>query len=96
MKSYQFPYIATPLGLLLLVLAMWGGRAGAEGSTLLPLLTLLMICEFGAIVTAIATWLGIQHIRASGFKPLYAAFTGMCAVLAIRLAILGLGYWPNT
>ncbi|MCP5141766.1 MAG: hypothetical protein H6926_08700 [Chromatiales bacterium] len=96
MKSYQFPYLATPIGLLLLMIATWGGRTGDGGATALPLLTLLMVCEFGAIVTAIATWLGFQHIRTHGFKPLYAALTGMCAVLAVRLAMLGFGYWPST
>ncbi|MCB1735269.1 MAG: hypothetical protein H6981_03395 [Gammaproteobacteria bacterium] len=95
MKSYQLPYLATPLGLLLMLVIMVGGQHTAPDTTVLPLLTLLMICEFAFFVTGAAAFLGIRHIRSTGFKPVYAAFTGMCALLALRFLMLGLGFWPN-
>lgn len=95
MKTFQLPYLATPLGLLLMVVVMYGGQSTGPETTQLPLLTLLMICEFAVFVTGAAAFIGFRHIRATGFKPLYVAFTGMCAVLSLRFLMLGIGFWPN-
>ena len=100
MKQYrinraQFPYVAAILGgILLLVLLLTDGSHGDTGFTQ-PLLTLLLISEFGCIVTAIGAWLGIQQLMKSRFTLLMIAVSTACAMMAPTFAVLGAGYWPH-
>ena len=47
MKTFNFPYLALGLGLFLILIVIKGSEAGSDGVTPVPLLTLLVICEFG-------------------------------------------------
>jgi hypothetical protein len=90
----RFPYVAVVLGgLLFLLLRLTDGSTGT--GFILPMLTLLLISEFGCIVTAIGAWLGIQQLVKSRFTLLMIAVTAACAMLAPAFAVLGTGYWPN-
>ena len=94
MKTYKFPYIALGFGLVLMLVVMKGSEAGDDGSTLLPLLTLLVANEFAFFVTAIGGYLGVRHIQSVGIKPVYAIATAACILLAGRFMWLGVGLWP--
>lgn len=94
MKTFNFPYIASGLGLTLMLLVMIGSNTDNDGATSLPLLTLLIVSEFSFFVTAIGAYIGIKHIRSVGIKPVYTFITVLCAFLSLRFAFLGINLWP--
>ncbi len=95
MEKEKFPYIATGLGLFLLVLVLVGSKVRDDGSTLIPLLTLLVVSEFAFFVNAIGAYIGTNHILQTGIKPVYGVVTLVCIVLAIVFAWMGISLWPN-
>jgi hypothetical protein len=94
MKKESFPFVASGLGLFLMLLLIKGSETGKDGSTLIPLLTLLVVCEFAFFVNAIGAYIGIKHTLTTKLKPLYAAVTLLCALLAIFFAWMGILLWP--
>ena len=94
MKSSNFPYIASGLGLFLLLVVMKGSEPASDGATALPLLTLLIISEFSFIVTAVGAYIGLKHIRSVGIKPTYMIITVVCILLSVRFMLLGIELWP--
>ena len=96
MKKFQFPYIASGLGLFLMLAVVIGSKTGSNGATTLPLLTLLIMSEFGFFLTGIAAFMGISHIQATGMKPVYVFITGLCVVLSVAFLWLGIELWPHT
>ncbi len=94
MKKITFPYIAFGLGIFLTLVVWQGSAIGADGSTRIPLLTLLVVCEFAFFVTAAGTYIGIRHFKAVQIKPVYAIVTGVCCLMAVRFMILGVELWP--
>ena len=94
MKTYNFPYIASALGLILTFVIMRGSQLAEDGETALPLLTLLIVNEFAFFVTAIGTYIGINNTMKSGIKPAYVAMTVLCAILCIRFIFSGIELWP--
>ncbi|MET0070227.1 MAG: hypothetical protein ABW096_09295 [Candidatus Thiodiazotropha sp.] len=95
MNKKNFPFLALSLGLLLMLVVMKGIQTRADGSTTIPLLTLLVVSEFAFFVTAIGGYIGIKQIRASGMQPLYTAITLFCVLLSIGFLLLGIALWPN-
>jgi hypothetical protein len=91
----RFPYVAVLLGGFLLMVLLFTDGAHDISVFRLPMLTLLLISEFGCIVTATGAWLGIQQLMKSRFTLLMIAVTTACAMLAPAFAILGVGYWPH-
>lgn len=88
--------LALGLGLVLsVILAVFGSpNGGAEPS--LPLLTSLLLCEVGFIVTAIAVALGVhQTIRTRRWSWQLGLMLGNLLV-AINLARVALALWPQT
>lgn len=94
MKKHVFPYIALGLGLVLLMIVIKGSETGADGNTVVPLLTLLVIAEFAFFACAIAVYLGIMHMRAAGIQYVYLLITVLCLVLAVIFTYLGFMLWP--
>ena len=94
MKTINFPYIAAALGVMLMLVVMRGSVLADDGQTALPLLTLLVVSEFCFFVNAIAVYIGIKHIIATGFQAFYTAITLLCAILAVRFLFLGIALWP--
>jgi heme/copper-type cytochrome/quinol oxidase subunit 3 len=95
MKKFQFPYIASGLGLFLMLAVMAGSKTGSNGATTLPLLTLLIMSEFGFFLTGIAAFFGVRHIQSAGKNPVYMFITGLCVVLSISFLWLGIQLWPQ-
>ena len=91
MKIKHFPYNALVLGSILTK----GSAEDSSGATVLPLLTLLVMSEFGFIVTAIGVYLGGRHILSGNRQPAYIIATILCVILSLRLLLLGIALWPG-
>ena len=94
MKFNNFAFIASGLGITLMLIALRGGQLTEDGSTALPLLTLLIICEFAGIVTGIGAYSGVMRIRDQGLSAVMVTLTGLCVVLSVSFLFLGLQFWP--
>lgn len=98
MKTINFPYISLALGLFLLVVITRGSETGSDGTTALPLLTLLIINECAFFLTAAGSFIGIRYLRSINFnlklKPLYTMTTVLCVLLTIQFTLLGIKLWP--
>jgi len=94
MKTINFPYIALGLCAFLLLLVFKGSELNNDGTTMLPLLTLLVVSEFSFFVTAIAVYIGAQNIKAMGIKSVYTVVTVLCLLLSIKFMTLGIELWP--
>ncbi len=94
MKTYNFPYIALGLGMILMLAVMKGSAIRGEGETALPVLTLLIMSEFAFFVTAAGGYIGIRHSLSTGIKPVYTVITALCILLSVRFLFLGIDLWP--
>lgn len=95
MTKDNFPYIAVVLGLILTAIVFKGSELRDDGTTLIPLLTLLLVAEFGAIVTAIGSYLGARHLFATRQITSHTAVTILCAVMCVHFILQGFRLWPN-
>lgn len=95
MTKHQFPYIASGLGLLLILIVIRGSVPRPDGLTTLPLFTLLAMCEFGLIVNAVGTYLGARDLLANGVRPSRLTITLVCGLLVALFAYLGVQLWPR-
>ena len=98
MKTINFPYLSLALGLLLLMLITRGSETGVDGTTMLPLLTLLIINECAFFLSAAGSFIGIRYLSSIDFKlrlkPLYSITTVLCILLTIQFTLLGIKLWP--
>ena len=94
MTKEKFPIIAAALGFLLTLLVLKGSQQGDDGSTLIPLLTLLLISEFGVIVTGIGSYLGGRQFLATRTVSNPAVAALFCACLLIHFLVRGIQLWP--
>ena len=94
MKVTVFPYLAVALGVMLMLLVVQGSSPGEDGSTAIPLLTLLVVSEFAFFVTGIGAYIAFKNFRNVTQKPLYVGAMVVCIVLAIRFLWLGFELWP--
>ena len=94
MKTQDFPYIALALGTFLLLVVFKGSQTGSDGLSYLPLLTLLVVSEFSFFVTIIGAYIGFNHGRKAGFKPIYSLITLLCLLLSLYFLWLGINLWP--
>ncbi|MFM1892733.1 MAG: hypothetical protein RLZ44_1810 [Pseudomonadota bacterium] len=95
MSKRNYPFVAAGVGLLLLLIVMRGSAPGSDGSTALPLFTLLAISEVAFFVTAIGAYIGIRQIRAGGTKVVYALTVLSCVLLALGALLGGVMLWPK-
>jgi len=72
------------------------GAADPDTELVLPLLTVLIISEFGFIVTAIAVFLGGQTLLKNGFDLVLAIVTLICGMLAVEFMLVGIRHWPGS
>ena len=95
MNRNNFPFIALAVGLFLMGVLFKTGAADPGTELLLPLLTVLIISEFGFIVMAVAVFLGVQTLRSKGFDLVLAVVTLLCGMLGIEFMVIGLDHWPG-
>ncbi len=95
MKKSNFPFIAFAIGLFLMGVLFKTGAANTDVELVLPLLTVLLISEFGFIVMAIAVFLGGQTLTKNGFDIVLAIVTLLCGMLGVEFMIIGFNHWPG-
>ena len=91
-----FPWVALGTGLLLALLLMQGGALHPAAGFRLPLLTQLIVAEFGFFRTAIGAGLAVRDVLSRGLNiPLLVAAAG-CGLLSVGFLWLGLQLWPGS
>ncbi|MET0085336.1 MAG: hypothetical protein ABW082_02410 [Sedimenticola sp.] len=96
MKKHNYPFVALGLGITLLLIVHVGNEINSAGTPAIPLLTLLVINEFGLFATAIGSYIGIRHTMETGLKPSYSIITGCCLLLALYFMFMGIALWPKS
>lgn len=94
MSKYNFPYIALFLGMTLMLVVSFGGQVNDANITRLPLLTLLIICEFAFFVTAIGAYVSLKQIFDSGLTWTRLIVTALCGLSAVTFLVKGIAFWP--
>ena len=69
-----------------------GSHSGA--GPMLPWLTLLLISEFGLILTAVGLFLGIQYGHHQGWSGRHALITLGCALASLAFLLQLIRWWP--
>jgi hypothetical protein len=93
--KWPFAWLALGVGLLLALVLLQTGAMGPEGGRSLPLLTQLILTEFGFFLAAIGAATGIRRLMAGGFNlALFIAVAG-CGLLMPGFLWLGLRLWPG-
>jgi len=90
-----FPWVALGVGLLIALVLSLSGALQRTDVPNLPLLTQLIVAEFGFFVTAFGATLGIRaRLAGNAGASLLIAAAG-CAVLALGFLVLGIQLWPH-
>jgi hypothetical protein len=83
------------VGLLLALLLMQTGALQPAPGRSLPLLTQLIIAEFGFFLTAIGAGIAVRDMLSQGINaPLLIATAG-CGLLSVGFLLLGIRLWPE-
>lgn len=94
MTKFPFPWLALGAGLLIALLLL--AAQAVPGGGPLPLLTQLILAEFGFILNVIGSWKGLQNLQTQGMRwPLLSVTIG-CIVMAVVLGLMGMTLWPST
>ncbi len=91
MNKAAFPIIAFFIGIFIQVVLKI--TISENGETAMPLLTLLLMTEFGMIVCIVGVIMGGKQLLNTGFDIKLALAVPGCAALAIMLGIEGLDLW---
>ncbi len=95
MGKLTFPWLALGLGLLVAAGLLSSGVLSPNASYALPLLTMLIVNEFGFFVTAIGAGVGINMILKDGMQtPLLVVIVGN-VILAACFLFLAIRLWPG-
>lgn len=95
MAIKNFPYVALFLGMTFMVIVTFGGQINeATNNTRLPLLTLLLICEFAFFLTAIAAYMTIKQMMLVGYNSKMLIVAILCIMSAITFLVKGISFWP--
>ena len=95
MSNTGFPGLAFGIGILVAAGLMQSGVLAPGGNYALPLLTMLIVNEFGFFVTAIGAGVGINAMLKRGVRSPVLLLTLGCAVLAAGFLYLGIHLWPG-
>ena len=95
MGKLTFPWLALGLGLLVAAGLLASGALSPGGNYDLPLLTMLIVNEFGFFVTAIGAGVGINTLIKDGAQPSLLMVIIACAVMAAGFLYLAIKLWPG-
>jgi hypothetical protein len=95
MNNISFPWLALGLGLVVAVGLMMSGVFSPEGTYKLPLLTMLIVNEFGFFVTAIGAGLGINTLLGKGMNPVMLGVIIADGLMAAIFLYFGIQLWPG-
>ena len=94
LQKTPFSLIAIVLGIMLLVLLITSAPEITGGEPKLPLLTLLIVSEFGFMVNAIGVFTAIKTLINTGTNQFIIASAICCTLLAVKFMMIGISYWP--
>ena len=95
MSITKFPFIALALSIIFLVVLTLGGHDQANGMTVLPLLTLLLVSEFGFIMNLIAVYIVIKHRCQQTISANNIALIAIAFGFSVYFLTQGLSFWPR-
>lgn len=95
MSNLPFPWLALGLGLLVAAGLAMSGAFSPGGSYKLPLLTMLIVSEFGFFVTAIGAGVGINSLLQKGMNPVMTGVIAADGLMAAMFLYLGIQLWPG-
>lgn len=95
MGKLGFPWLAMGMGLLVATGLVASGVLSSEANYDLPLLTMMIVNEFGFFVTAIGAGVGINTLLRDGVQPPLLMVTVSCAVMAAGFLYLAIRLWPG-
>ena len=90
-----FPWIALGVGLVLTLVMIKTGALQGGSEPGLPLLTWLIMAEFGFFLTAIGAGMATRNMLVQGFSAGLAAAAAGGVLLAGCFLWLGLKLWPG-
>ena len=93
-QKSPFSLIAFILGLILLILLIKSAPEVAGGEPKLPLLTMLIVSEFGFVVNAIGAFTAVRSLITTGMNQFIIAGAICCTALSIKFMMIGISYWP--
>ena len=94
LQKAPFSLIAFVLGMLLLVLLIKSAPEVAGGEPKLPLLTMLIVSEFGFVVNAIGVFTAVKAMLNTGINQYLLAGAICCSALSVKFMMIGISYWP--
>ena len=95
MGKLSFPWLALGLGLLVAAGLLASGALSPGGNYDLPLLTMLIVNEFGFFVTAIGAGVGINSLIKDGSQPSLLMVVIACMLMAAGFLYLAIKLWPG-
>ena len=95
MGKLNFSWLALGLGLMVAVGLLASGALSPEADYDLPLLTMLIVNEFGFFVTAIGAGVGINTLLRDGVQSTLLMVIIACAVMAAGFLYLAIKLWPG-
>jgi hypothetical protein len=95
MGNVSFPWLAMGMGLLIAAGLLSSGVLSPDGSYALPLLTLLIVNEFGFFVTAIGAGVGINMLLKEGRQTILLMVIIADAIMAAGFLYLAIKLWPG-
>jgi len=95
MGKLNFPWLALGLGLLVATGLLASGALSPGADYDLPLLTMLIVNEFGFFVTAIGAGVGINTLVKGGAPASLLMVIIACAVMAAGFLYLAIKLWPG-
>jgi len=93
--KFSYPWLALGLGLIIAVILVVSGAVDSASKPALPLLTRLIMAEFGFFVTAFGAGQAIRIGLTQGFGFALLAVIAGCSLLSIGLMWLGISLWPG-
>ena len=91
----SFPLIALAVGLVISLILFGFNPLNEETTRKLPLLTALLMAEFGFLVNAAAVIYGTKHHLASGWTKTGLLLLPLNILLAGYLLLIGINLWPG-
>ena len=95
MNNIAFPWLALGLGLVVAAGLVLSGAFSPDSVYKLPLLTMLIVNEFGFFVTAIGAGVGINTLLGKGMNPAMLGITIADGLMAAMFLYLGIQLWPD-
>jgi hypothetical protein len=95
MGNFSFPWLALGMGLLVAAGLLTSGVLSPETGYALPLLTMLIVNEFGFFVTAIGAGVGVNMLLKSGMQVPLLTVVIACAIMAAGFLYLAIRLWPG-